>query len=725
MPKRSVYLDYIRQAYRNDLPRLEEEVARWRRQYDPNSPLFGYTPTRYPLSVAVVAAFLYEQDGDPALAQTAKENLLCFREFTKIYPEEAARERPEYKDGIPPLDNVFDPIQFAPTCERIRQAVTAEEYDLLAGIMADSLRPTWLFPEWGGHNRTMLRAASLALCARAFPSHPAAPDWVSLADELAEESWGRWSIEDAMMYQSHWLRSMILYAEARGKSAEMEQFLPARHHIRAMPQLMSPLGVLPDFGDSHWLMHSPWEWLAVMEWGAKTYGDSSMKWAVERIWEAQGSETPNLYAATVLTLAYRWMDDSIPAAPPSPTPDALDDLVIKKLVFRTGWDKKASYACVNYRDEGDYGKIARDYLRTNLAVSAEKMHHGHSDEGSFVLLIHGGSILLHESGYRESPPDGKYRADLYHNRLVWRERASLPEESAMDVLRDNGHYKPVRTQRLYQTHLLDVQFSRIRTRDEVNGLEWDRSIVFLPEMPCWVVVDSAFALRNHPRTFSCLWWTTDILNQDVDWYETQIKNIQSWKNSDHAHLRILLPDVPGQTLARTVTPMRRCFQDEQLITTTWSGMHLAGRAINFVSVLFPQTEGAEIPSVRVLPTSPYGRGIGVRLSWGGEERRFGLLNDLSCGWLQEEIRPRYTAEAGWTVYQDSEEQKDALGSDAALAYSISHQGRLERAGFINGTRLEFVGKRLYDGVAHAMFQENRTAVPGVPARFRWEMGTKG
>jgi hypothetical protein len=44
----------------------------------------------------------------------------------------------------------------------------------------------------------------------------------------------------------------------------------------------------------------------------------------------------------------------------------------------------------------------------------------------------------------------------------------------------------------------------------------------------------------------------------------------------------------------------------------------------------------------------------------------------------------------------------------------------EWAGFINGTYLACDGKIYYEGLPHAMFQENKTALPGVPARFRWE-----
>jgi hypothetical protein len=487
-------------------------------------------------------------------------------------------------------------------------------------------------------------------------------------------------------------------------------------HIQSMVQLLSPIGILPDYGDSHWLMHSAWEWLSLLEWGARTYRSSAMKWAAQRIWQAQQAEEPNIYAAMVLGLAHRWCDESVMPKLPHNTPDALDDLVLKKLVFRTGWDENASYALVNYRDEGDSGKVARDYLRTNLAVSAEKMHHGHSDEGSFSMLIHHQTILLHESGYRENPPDGIYRADFYHNRLVWRNRMRMPAVNMWDFLQDNGHYKPVRTERLYQTQVCGVDIRRIRTTDEIEGLTWDRSIFFLPDGPIWVVVDAMLSLRSLPRTFGLLWWTTDILEQGEGWLKTHIREIHGWKNARQSALTLLLPEVQGQRMKTEITPARRDFQDEVLISRCWSGMHQAGRAVNFVSVLAPhafdETPAVSDLKAEVLTSSPPGKGIAVRLIHKGEESLLATLNDLSAGHIQEDIRPRYTADQGWTQYGD-------WGSDAAFVVARGKATK-RRAGLINGTRLIFKEQVLFQQPLHAMFQEDRSDLPGVPARFRWQ-----
>ncbi len=417
-------------------------------------------------------------------------------------------------------------------------------------------------------------------------------------------------------------------------------------------------------------------------------------------------------------MCHAWCSDGVAASPPGSVLDALDDVILKKMIFRTGWGERDSYACINYRDEGDYGRVARDYLRTNLAVSAEKMHHGHSDEGSFSMLVNDGTLLLHESGYRENPPDGIYRADVYHNRMVWRPNALLPGSWDWNTLVDNGHYKPVRTDRLYQTKLLGVDIGRIRVADEVQGLNWDRTVFFLPEMPCWVVVDTLLASRTAPRFCGLVWWTTDILERDQRWLKTHLAGIQAWKNARRASLWMMVPEIPGQRSQFSVTQARRSFQDELAITNIWSGEHRPGRSLNFVSILLPQPFEDKLDgdrfAVQVLPSQPAGKGLGVRLGLKDEEINLMVLNDLTASFIQEDIRPRNKAEQGWY-------KVGKLASDAAFCVSRENS-KGAMVGIINGTRLEVEDHLAYQAPSHAMFQEDRGFLPGIPARFRWEGG---
>ncbi len=716
MMNKNVYERFIQAAYVYEKKRVEQELENGLRQIANSVPLFGYIPPRWMLDFGATCAFLYARTGEEKLADQTKSSLMFYRDWMKHIPINAASQRPEYEDGIPPMEPVFYPVIYTPAVQNIRETLSSSELDTLVSLLAKTLKPIWRFPEWGGHNRAMLRAAGLALAAEAFPDHADACQWGNLADELAEESWGRWSIEDATLYQPHWLRALFIYAHAREREKALVDLLQPRMYLKAITQLISPLDILPDYGDSHWLMHSHWEWMACLEWGAGAYHDSSMKWAANRIYAGQKDETPSAYLATVAGLAWQWCDEGLPEEPPINQEDALDDLVLKKIVWRTGWDSNASYACLNYRDEGDYGRVARDYLRTTLAVSAEKMHHGHADEGSFPMLVHKGTLLLHESGYREQPPDGIYRSSVYHNRIVWRSGHPYGATGLLEFIRGDGRYQPVKTERLYQTRLGDVTIRRIRVTDKKEGITWDRSIIFLPELPCWLVIDSILADRTDNRTLSSLWWTTDILSQGDDWFITHIRGVQDWKNRKDAALFISQPSVPYQSGIRSIEPFRRHFQDEVAIVNTWCGEHRAGQYINFVSVLWPQPystlDDNRSKAIKVIGSQPRGRGIGVRINWMGEERLVGTLNDLACGFGQEDVRPTYQAEQGMTGY-------GSILSDAAFVMVRKTQ-QSEWAGFINGTFLAHHDIVLYKGLPHAMFQENKTALPGIPARFRWE-----
>ena len=127
---------------------------------------------------------------------------------------------------------------------------------------------------------------------------------------------------------------------------------------------------------------------------------------------------------SAFTDAFRWADDAIHAKPPvSLSQEVLEDVVGKKVAFRDGWEPTSTFLLLNYRDEGDGGILGRDYLRQTISVEEEKMHHGHADENSIALLMSGGSVLLHDGGYRPdlpSGPWGAWRADYFHNRVIAR-----------------------------------------------------------------------------------------------------------------------------------------------------------------------------------------------------------------------------------------------------------------------------------------------------------------
>ncbi len=176
----------------------------------------------------------------------------------------------------------------------------------------------------------------------------------------------------------------------------------------------------------------------------------------------------------------------------------MEDVVGKKIVFRDGWTPASTYLLLNYRDEGDGGLNFRDYLRDSIPVEEEKMTHGHADENSLVLLMSGGSVLLHDGGYRDympSGPFGAYRQDYFHNRLcvrpekIWMGqkagesrysvREAVPGQGLLEFLRDAGSYRRVRTQKVDFLTFPDFDYSRTRLMDDGWGYESDRVVVYV------------------------------------------------------------------------------------------------------------------------------------------------------------------------------------------------------------------------------------------------------
>ncbi len=148
-----------------------------------------------------------------------------------------------------------------------------------------------------------------------------------------------------------------------------------------------------------------------------------------------------------------------------------------------------------------------------------------------------------------------------------------------------------------------------------------------------------------------------------------------------------------------------------MVASTWSGEHIAGRCVNFVSLLLPQPYdnllSVDKASVSVLPCSPAGRAIGVDLRIGAEEVFIALLNDLTASRLQEDVRPRYTAQQGWY-------EVGPVGSDSAVVVMRGKGAGFGkyRAGLLNGTRLEYKREQVFQMLPNTMFEEDRTSRVG-------------
>lgn len=738
MPTRETYRTYILAAGQNVEHYLDSSVQHWRETFNPENPLFGYAASGAPAAAAALSAFLYEQTGEMRHARHARKALLLPRELSKLFPAETAARHPEYHQAVPPMDGLFVPPNYIPAYERVRDsgALHEDDHEAIASIVGDSLHTLFHFPEWGAHNRAMLRALSLALAARAFPKYPEAAEWRTLATQLAADSIGHWSIEDAMGYHAVWMLALFTYAEVV-QQPEIYDLPVTRYYADYFAHMLTPLDTFPDFGDCNWGGGAE-RLLPCFEKAAARYRDPALKYVADRMAQRMiEAGPPSIGTALLFIQAYAWADDAVEAVQPDwGSGEALDDLVGKKVLFRTGWDPESTYLLLNYRDELGYGAIPRRYLRTTLAVSAEKMHHGHADENSIVLLMDKGAVLLHDGGYRENVPNGRYRADIYHNRVIWRPGIKRATTPAWDFLHDDGRYKITRTEKLHVVAFdgaPDVQpptLSRTRVTDERHNVAWERILAHIRALGCFIVVDAVRALEEGPITLANILYTSEVLDQGslsasppgaVNTFDTRINTIglpndRAKPNPGRRNLFIAYPLHENRPVQ--VETVRRTYHDETGLFQIWTGWLARGTILPFVTVLWPHAPddkvGTLAKAITLSETSHPGRAIAVRLKTAERTVTFGCKLDLDLGLLPQNIRPRYTYTTGAVTYGDIE-------TDATHVYLDRPAEGACYAAFTEGTRLAYGAQQLYEAEEHRMFQEDATNRYTTPSwRERWE-----
>jgi hypothetical protein len=667
---RDRYLAYARASADWTHAHSAELLEQWRKTFDPLN-VFGYRAPGGLLEMAVIYSYLYEKEKKPEFAARAKEVLLTYGDYRSAYPESSIKLRSDYADGVPALPDFFTAMRYIRTFDTLRRlgrlspAEEARASDLIAGSMRYLLRTA----EWGPMNRSALRAESLAWAVRALPHHPEAGRWEMQRQALGNDNWGNWQIEDATIYNGVWLYSLLGYADALNRMAELFATPEFYYYAPYYLNLMCPAGVVPDLGDAHW--SSNWtHFLIYFEAAAAALKDPGCKWAAETIADTfvDFSKPTNAGLGYMLLDCYRWGTDAVKAARPATgSMEVMEDVQGKKIVFRNGWAPDSSYLLLNYRDEGDGGLNFRDYLRDTIPVEEEKMTHGHADENSLVLLMSGGSVLLHDGGYRDfmpSGPYGAYRQDYFHNRLCVRPekifwgqkegesrysvRDAVPGQPVLEFMRNAGSYRPVRTRKVDFLTFDDFDYSRTRLIDDNWGYQADRVVVYVKDPECYVVFDIFRALREDYFTLGAFWHTRKIFAQGEHWFDTGYDRIQTAVLPETKRLLILFPSTDVRM--EGVEAEKRHYQDEWLVHQSWAQHFELGETCALVTVLVPHAAGEDpkawLDRVTALPPEP-GRGsAAVLIKAGDKEIIVGAKNDLRMDMSRDYRRPRYAYEAG-------------------------------------------------------------------------------
>ena len=723
---RARYLDYIREAAEAGERAYPALIADWKANIDP-SPLWGYNPPGDPVHLADIEAFLFRETGDRTRAEWAARLLIEFGDLRDAYPRDFVSARAEYRNGLPALGNFFFLAPYTRAYMNIRDSgvLDAASRDGIESTLAHSLDFIFHFPEWGAHNRAIVRAEALQLGALALPDHPNASRWLQMARTIAYDNLTGWQAEDASIYHPLFLQSLMSYAELAGREDILNQpYL--RYYAEYFKRLFTPFRSMPDYGDANW--DPSWSYyIAALERLASRYQDGELKWVLQSFFDRAVTDypDPSPSAASALAIAYRWTDDDLqPVTPKSGSQDLLDDIVGKKIVFRNGWDTTSTYLLLNYKDEGDGAFNTREFLRNTLSVEEEKMHHGNSDENSIVMLADGGSLLLHDGGYRDGLPSGAYggyRADYFHNRLVARKDRRDRHQTIPEFTRTSGAYRFVRTHKVDFLAFDDVEMSRTRLTDALNGYEADRIIAWLKQQRLFLVIDVVKVRQTDYYTFTNLWHTQTIHATGPHYYDTSIDSIQSVRLPRGK--RLLIQFLDNAAKQDSIYTENRHFQEEKAIYQTRSSHYRAGDLDVFITVLTPHDSGATIAPlldrVRLLDGTRYPEAVGFEIRDGARVSYLGFKLDLESEVVRENIRPRYTWEAGRTTYGPIETDAhffhatlagDSLRFGASEVLRFIHEGRTLMEALPNTHGLQLDGSPDRVGYVKWRFWEDEVLV---------------
>jgi hypothetical protein len=281
--------------------------------------------------------------------------------------------------------------------------------------------------EYGANNRSICAAAARKTFLLLYPQAPS-PSNANIdiycgnsRGCYVEQVWNDWAkvwdtIENDPGYNGVMWDVLTLWVEAeaelegRNERAFYNQPGVRRLFYRYLEQV-SPLGIMPHYGDGVGLNSDPGRWIHLMEKWATMYGDGQFKWVAHRMfeWTTERRRDMDAWANIKLVmmddLMKAWLvaDDSI--AERRPTLGSLitwrhaadltnphypvlgPTLIPDKLVLRSGWSPDDFYVLVDL---------------------APVMGHGHADTGGVNLMTSHGSVLLTDTSYA-------IRGPQYHN----------------------------------------------------------------------------------------------------------------------------------------------------------------------------------------------------------------------------------------------------------------------------------------------------------------------
>lgn len=634
---------------------------------------------------------VHSKTGDKKYLDWAREDLL--------YMVQTADKLPGNERFLLSSFRLVQPFCEALIYLRERKVFNRAEQKQIEDFIAANVATHYDTTDWGPQNRGDIDGAGFLIAAKAVPDHPEIKKWRKYGDALLSDSWGKWSVEDASIYQPFWLYYLYTAAETRNRVDELMYLPQPRFYPEFYSRLLLPNEMLPDWGDSDWT-HS-WHWFAAdMARAGSYYKNGRYLYFSARLYEYyRRLEKSNFLtgdAIYAMSGALRWIDEKVAIEPYkiSHSEEIVDDLISKKIVFRNDKDKASSYLLLNYRDMGAFARDNRDYQNQQLTAPEEKPHHGHADENSVIVLMDDRTVLLHDGGYRRSFHDG-WRADFYHNRVVARTGFPVDGSDPFDYIRQDKTYHEVQTEKIHFGTFETLDYSRTRLVDEERGYTGDRIVLFVPATGMYVFVDNLLITRAGHKTFANIWHPDNILKSGENYVVSHPSRIairkEFWLNEHNKELLIQFLD--NRDKRSGITEIDRRFNPSKTFHQSLANYFFAGQRLTFVTVLMPHQPARfnekMLQTVGVITDSNRdNRSLGLRLNLPNQVVTIGLKFDSTIGLSNLIGRPLFDYETGKLSYGN-------LTTDADFAFVAERTNEIEY-GLMNAAKLEFNNQNLFE-----------------------------
>ena len=309
------------------------------------------------------------------------------------------------------LGNAYREIRTSPS-------LTPADHDTVRKLFA-ALEKRWYNWEQGAFNRATAGAGACKILMHFCPEtaegkltqlRPGCWSAGMTHAAYAKQVWGEWlrygdSDENSAGYNALWLSdiaSVLTITEQDDVWRRPDLKKLAERHLMQV----APIGAMPSYGDAISFFPKPVFWIAVMEKCATVYKDGRFKWAAHRMMDYYLRHWDDYRAygdpfVEHLIDAYQWADDSVAEQVPTAGSvvtyrkaihktskevhrhpgrwfDLSDELVPNKIVFRTGWQPKDTFALIDL---------------------CPPIGHGHRDTGAITCLTSQGSVLLSDTPY--------------------------------------------------------------------------------------------------------------------------------------------------------------------------------------------------------------------------------------------------------------------------------------------------------------------------------------